>query len=136
MAYDIRAIPAAEQIRQYVVVRLQELNNIFTDLLYYKDMDKFHQPKISAFRSSLISFYNFLRPKIMGYIIDLEKKSSDDDMNKSIAEDYKTLIAIMDGYTKRPSTFEEPEMIEVYKYLLQFTEDYQLTATQMQREGI
>ena len=136
MAYDVRAVPAAEQIRQYVVVRLQELNNIFTDLLYYKDMGKFHQPKISAFRSSLISFFNFLRPKIMGYIIDLDKKGETDEFNKAIAADYRVLITLMDGYTVRPSSFGVPEMIDVYKYLLQFTEDYQLTATQMQRDGI
>ena len=134
--YDARTIPAVEPIRQYVVVRILELNNIFTDLLYYKDMDKFHQPKISAFRSSLISFFNFLRPKIMGYVVDIEKKNSEDAFALAIADDYKTLINEMDKYTIAPSTFGVPEMIEVYKYLLQFTEDYQLTATQMQREGI
>lgn len=136
MTFDVRAVPAAEQIRQYVVMRLQELNNIFTDMLYYKDMNKSHGPKVAAFRSGLISFYIFLRPKIMGYVLNIERNKANDEFARAIAEDYKVLMTEMDKYTVAPSTFDVPTMVEVYKYMLQFTEDYQLTTTTVQREGI
>lgn len=127
MVMDVRSIPAAELIRQYVVTRLQGLNDIYVDLIYYKEIGKFSQPKIAVFRAELIGFYVFLRPKIIGYISLLRK--NENEVNNAIAKDYIELLRFMDRFVDRPSIFTVAEMIEVYKYIVQFCEDYDLTKT-------
>lgn len=127
MPIDVRSLPASEQIRQYVVTRLQGLNDIYVDLIYYKEIGRFSQPKIAVFRAELIGFYVFLRPKIIGYIHALRK--IENEVNSAIANDYVQLLKFMDAFVDRPSTFSVAEMIEVYKYLVQFCEDYDLTKT-------
>jgi hypothetical protein len=127
MVLDVRSVPAAEQIRQYVVNRLMGLNDIYVDMIYYKEIGRFSQPKIAVFRAELIGFYTFLRPKVIGYIVQLKK--NDNEVNNAIAKDYIELLRFMDRFADKPSTFSVGDMIEFYKYIIQFCEDYDLTKT-------
>lgn len=122
---DTRSIPASEQIRQIVVDSIKELNVTFTDLIYYKEINKFSGPKIAIFRAQLIGFYTFLRPKIMGYAQQLIAKDKDNPLGK----DYAELLNYMDNRVNFPSRFNLEEMKEVFQYLMQFCEDYDLTRT-------
>lgn len=132
---DVRSVPASEMIRQIVVKRLENLDYLYTDVLYYKDMNRFSWPKIAMFRSQLISFYVSLRPKIEDYTRQIKKAAEEnegiDEFTDAIIEEYRSLTTFMDYICGHPSEFTMFEMNEIYKRLVQFCEDYNLTRTTM-----
>lgn len=113
-------VPAYEMIKIYVVQTLTKLNEEHAMLQKYMLMGRKDSQLKNQFKADVLNFYIFLRPKI--YDIQHGK-------NKSIATTYSVFTEAMNHFVMRPHQFDLSNSIVAYQTLVQFCEDYRLTAT-------
>jgi hypothetical protein len=94
---------------------------MYSEMIYFKELGKYNPPKISFFKSEIISFYVFIRPKIVSYTKRIRSKSQ--------ISDYEEFLDFMDACVDNPSQMNIYNTIEAFKWLIQFCEDYELTTT-------
>jgi len=105
--------PAHEIIKQYSVEVLVQLNALYGRLQEYMYMRKYPRSTVSQFKSGILSFYGFLRPKMLTFI---EKDDT-----------YKDVIEAMDHYVQNPHSLGLYQSVEAFLVLNQFCEDIGLT---------
>lgn len=111
------SMPAYEQIKQYVVQKIIELSEQATQLQTLLYMRKRNKMLASQFKSEVLNFYEFIRPKIINHIA--AKKDSK----------YSSLVKILDYFMEHPLKFTLADAIKTFINLNQFCEDYKLTST-------
>ena len=109
--------PAHELIKQYAVEVLVQLNALYARLQEYMYMRKYPRSTVSQFKSGILSFYGFLRPKILTFCI----KNTE----------YIEVVALMDDYVMNPHSLSLYQSVEAFLLLNQFCEDYGLTRIEM-----
>ncbi len=113
--------PAHEIIKQYSVEVLVQLNAMYARLQEYMYMRKYPRSTVSQFKSGILSFYGFLRPKIVIFATK----------NK----EYVDVVDVMDSYVMNPHGLGLYQAVEAFLVLNQFCEDIGLTRiTQPQLE--
>ena len=135
---------SSEVIKQGVILSLNNIKQIYADLLYYKGINKFSQPKLENFRAEIISLYDItLRSKMVRYINDMDmkyqKENNDEikEMIKGAMAEYINLIESMDRFSVQPSHFMVGDMINAIKMIAQFCDDYGLTTiSTMQQQSV
>ncbi len=114
---EMTSIPAYEAVKYYVVTKLQDLTSLYSDIQRFRHMKKYPRALVAVFKSEVMAFYIFLRPKIL-----LQS------MRQGFT-DYKQIMNYADGFLMKPRTLTLGRAILVYIILNQFCEDFRLTST-------
>lgn len=119
--FEVRKVyesyPAYERIKNYVVDQIISLSSQATQiqtLLFLKRRDKF---AINQFKANVLTFYQFLRPKMSDIISSYHKQQ------------YIETMHILDFFIDHPLQFDISSAIITFNNLNQFCEDYKLTST-------
>jgi len=105
------SLPAYEQIKTYVVQRLVQLSSEAAALQTLLFVKKRNKMLACTFKSDVLNFYQFLRPKL------LQKK------------EYHGLCQTLDYFLYNPTKFTLSDAFATLTNLNQFCEDYKLTST-------
>lgn len=114
-------VPAYEQIKIYVVTILTKLNEIHAMMQKNMLMGRQDNDLKNRFKADVLNFYIFLRPKIYDYSMSVT--------DNEIKQTYDSFIKTMNFYVMRPKKFDLSTAMYAYMNILQFCEDYRLTAT-------
>jgi len=102
-----------------VVGQLQNFAAMYSSIQSYLLLKRNPRHLIAAFKSEIMSFYIYLRPKLL----DICKKRDPK------VETYKNLIRYVDQFIDKPSVLPLGKAITIYVLLNQFCHDYNLTDT-------
>lgn len=105
--------PAHEIIKQYTVEVLVQLNALYARLQEYMYMRKYPRSTVSQFKAGILSFYGFLRPKIITF--------------SAKNPEYQDVVTLLDSYVTYPSRMRLYQSVEAFLVLNQFCEDIGLT---------
>lgn len=124
-------LPAYEQLKVYVVSNLFDMTETYSEIQKNFFLKKFPRATVAGFKSQILKFYRFVRPKIKDYVNGGEETSNEGrNVNK---EYYTKFMEVMDGYVDSPKKMKLEEAMAAFDFLLQFCEDSGLTKLTVQR---
>lgn len=109
------SIPAYEQVKIYVVSKLTEIARIYSDIQQFMFIGKYPEHSIAFFKSEVMAFYVFIRPKMIDFI--------------KVDREYSKLIDYSDCFIGQPSKLKYSDAVRIWVGINQFCEEYRLTST-------
>lgn len=119
---DQKTVPPAEKVKIQIIEALEALHQMYAEIEYYKGVNKYPQQMVSRFFAIVKMTYMMLRPKIIEYY-------GRNGLSKDMSQNWKEFVDMMDYYIENSDEFELEMCVEVYKYIVQFAEDYEITKT-------
>ena len=134
--YDVRYeyIPANEQVKKYVVGKLEEICMLLSEIQYRQYLRQHPRDRVARFKSEVLSLYGYLAPKIDAWLRENQNK-----VNEEQQIDYNNIQVVQasgEHFVAHAKLFRTRDAVDMFLWLNRFCEMYGLTATKEQSKTV